>query len=150
MTIKTNILTIGLALSLTLASGLFSQATAREPQLKDIGNGICQDVKSGLMWQVTRSKKFSESQDVEQYLQQLNKGTYSDWRLPTMNELKALRFIFDRKNNGNCTLPRMNSWYWADKAPFNSRPGKLEPNEECGGGYEFVSKEKGAVRAVRP
>lgn len=125
------------------------QAGAWEPMLKDLGNGICQDVESGLMWQTGKSKNFTEETDARAYADNLKLGGYSDWRFPTMKEAKALLAIYDLKRNGDCDITRLKSKFWLDATMEGTKAGKFEPNDECGGGYGFVTKGKGAVRAVR-
>ncbi len=123
---------------------------AGEPRLKNLGNGICQDTKTGLMWQVKKSKSFKDQDSAVQYTKKLSLGGYSNWRLPYVDEWKHLKKeIYDLKKNGDCELERPFSKYWAEDQENGIKSGKLATNDECGGGYNFVAKNKGYVRAVR-
>lgn len=124
-------------------------ANAGSPQLKDLGNGICQHIESGLMWQIGKSKNFTDESDARAYADGLELGGYSDWRFPTMDEAKLLLSIYDLHSNGDCDISRLKSKFWLDATMEGTEAGKFEPNDECGGGYEFVKKGKGAVRVVR-
>ncbi|HRQ71152.1 MAG TPA: DUF1566 domain-containing protein [bacterium] len=49
------------------------------------------DLKTGLMWQRSCSEKeFEWRNEVEKYVEDLRLGGFSDWRLPTIEELKTL------------------------------------------------------------
>ncbi len=147
---KNPILPILCAITIMFVFGFALYATAGKPQLKDLGNGICQDSKTGIMWQINKSRSFKESEKAINYANTLDLGGFSDWRLPTMDELKYLKVeIYDKKKNGDCKLKRPASKYWADATNGGIKPGKLEASGECGGGYKFAEKSKGYVRAVR-
>ena len=60
----------------------------------DMGNGVIKDTKTGLMWtqkdsyvDLGKSLNWNESND---YVKKLTTGGYSDWRLPTIAELKTI------------------------------------------------------------
>lgn len=79
---------------------LRQSAAARLPsggEFKIAGEGIVQDTESGLMWTLLDSAellgKDSECLDYKAahgYIQSLTLGGFSDWRLPTPNELQQL------------------------------------------------------------
>ncbi len=141
---------IGLAIIyLTLSAFLF-EAVAAGPQLVEVEKGICQDSQTGLMWQTGRSKSYRSTKDAVMFIENLNLGGHSDWRLPTLEERLAIKDTFDLKRNGSCTFKRLNGSYWTAETKMKTQPGRLEPNNECGGGYDFILKSKGYVRAVRP
>jgi ribosomal protein L13 len=58
----------------------------------DNGDGTITDRATGLMWQKSGSSRAKEWKQVRTYVKQLNKGFagYSDWRLPTIDELASL------------------------------------------------------------
>ena len=130
---------------------LATSASAADPRLKNLGNGICQDTESGLMWQVQKSKTFKDQENAVQYTKELDLGGYADWRLPTVDERKYLKKeVYDLKKNGDCDLEKPDGNYWTEDQENGLNPGRLDPNDECGGGYKFLVKKKGRVRAVRP
>ena len=60
---------------------------------KDNGNGTVTDRKTGLMWQQSGSDGDMKYKDTDDYVGRLNRknlGGYSDWRLPTLEELASL------------------------------------------------------------
>lgn len=125
-------------------------AAAADPQLETLDSVICRDAKTGLMWQIGKSKSITSPKEAVEYAEDLVLADYSDWRLPTTDERKALKTIFDFKQNGECDLVRLDSSYWTVDMKKGTQPGKLEPNDQCGGGYDFIVKKKGYVRTVRP
>jgi len=63
------------------------------------------------MWRADLSKKIIDKNDVEQYLDSLNSGEYSDWRLPDKYELQALFNAFDLYGQGDVDI-RLERSYW--------------------------------------
>ncbi len=147
---KKHIIPTGLAIFYFIISGFLFEAFAAEPQLTQMNKGICQDTRTGLMWQTGRSKSFASVKKANQFAENLVLGGLSDWRIPTLEERLALKNIFDLKRNGACTFKRLDGKYWTAETKLGKQPGRLEPNNECGGGYDFIVKHKGYVRAVRP
>lgn len=90
--------TIIVLLTFFLFSPLQAEAA---PRLEYLSEDIFIETGSKIMWQTTRSQRFKEQEDVQDYLQGLNStGGHFDWRLPTKQELYNLHTIFDLKNNG--------------------------------------------------
>lgn len=58
----------------------------------DNGDGTITDNRTRLMWQKSGSSKAKKWKQAQTYVKQLNKGFagYSDWRLPTIEELASL------------------------------------------------------------
>lgn len=109
-----------------------------------------QEKQSGRMWRVDRSKKLKTPQDVAQYLDTVNEGTYNDWRLPTKQELYDLFAIFDLKRNGEVQI-RLEGDYWLTEGPTSPvYVGSWQIGDGCGPSRSFYSGKKGYVRAVRP
>jgi len=127
-----------------------TQTMAAEPRLIHLENDICQDSKTGLMWQFGKSKSFTTMKKAVEYSENLALAGYSDWRLPTIDERRTLKTIFDLQQNGDCDLVRLDSSFWTAETKKGTQPGRLESNDQCGGDYDFVIKKKGYVRTVRP
>lgn len=122
---------------------------AAQPALLQVEGGLIQERRSGLIWQSERSRKFRSLAKVEKYLQQLNQGTYHDWRLPTKWELYDFISKFDLKINGDIRLPFEGS-YWLKDDNGTIHPGSWETGDQCGPERAFFTTKSGYVRAVRP
>lgn len=62
-------------------------------QLVEVGGGIAQDKKTGLMWEIGKSGSKLTFSRAKYYVTELNAGKfggYDDWRLPTVEELLSL------------------------------------------------------------
>lgn len=69
----------------------------------DHGDGTISDIQTGLMWQKDGSAADKLNwRDAFQYCKKLNLGGYSDWRMPTLNELKTL--INEQEENQHIML----------------------------------------------
>ncbi len=67
----------------------------------DNNNGTIADRATGLVWQKAGSSKVLPNRAAKSYIRRLNKDKfagYSDWRLPTIEELASL---LKNKNSGN-------------------------------------------------
>ncbi len=117
--------------------------------LKNIGNGICLDQEKGLMWQIDKSKRYSDIEDVKVYGNRLNLGNYTDWRLPTTMESIELRGIISIQGNNDCRFPKLESRYWLVDKKRGTVPVKLELECFCRGDFNLVFGNKGYVRMVR-
>lgn len=97
-----------LALALNGCAGSTEKSTSKNffsgDRLVAIGNGICQDTKTGKMWQTGRSKKIGSLAEAKGYASALDAGGYEDWRLPTVTELYSLYMTFDLHQNSTCNL----------------------------------------------
>lgn len=115
--------------------------------LKNMGNGICLQQPSGLMWQIERGKKISTFQEASDAAAHLELGGFSDWRLPTKEECYALAELLTLKK-GDCPIKNQGG-YWIKST--NGTPGHWEDYPLCGGPeFRWVKDAKGYVRAVRP
>jgi len=115
-----------------------------------LGNGICQDTSSGLMWATKKSDIFPAWEDARAYADGLEYGGYADWRLPSKDELYRLHDIFFWKKNGECRMQTSGSYWWGSEEK-NAVPGFWETYYLCSPEYKFVDTPgKGVVRAVRP
>ena len=117
--------------------------------LENMGNGICRDKVTGLMWQIGKSRRFSDIEDVQNYIAGLKLGGYTDWRLPTTRESSELRGLIAIQGNDDCQFPKLKSKYWLKDPKKGTIPARLELECFCRGDYDLVPKDKGYVRVVR-
>jgi len=86
-------------------------------------NGTVLDTKTNLMWAATDNGKGISWEDAKKYCTEYKSGGYTDWRMPTQDELATL---YDVRINGinSCNLTRLialtNCYPWASEA---SGPG---------------------------
>jgi hypothetical protein len=69
---------------------------------KDNNNGTITDNSTGLMWQKSGSPDYMNYDNAKAYIEELNSkkfAGYSDWRLPTVDELKSL--LTPKEMNGD-------------------------------------------------
>lgn len=142
-----------LIFALLLALILFAQGcSGKHPQAvryQDLGNGIIQDTVSGLMWQGKRSHTIETLAEAQLYVKDLNLGGYTDWRLPTVNELYDLNYNFDLHRNGKCDLA-LKGRYWSGEKDGEGMAGSWDISNQCDPVRQYFSGTSGYVRAVRP
>jgi hypothetical protein len=86
-------------------------------------NGTVLDTKTNLMWAATDNGKGISWEDAKKYCIEYKGGGYTDWRMPTQDELATL---YDMRINGfnSCNLTRLiamtNCYPWASET---SGPG---------------------------
>ena len=117
--------------------------------LENLGNGICRDKVTGLMWQIGKSRRFADIEDVKKYIAGLKLGGYTDWRLPTTRESSELRGLIAIQGNDDCQFPKLKSKYWLKDPKKGTIPARLELECFCRGDYDLIPKDKGYVRVVR-
>ena len=120
----------------------------QEVLLQDMGNGICQQLPTGLMWQQKTSKTFATLEEAEEYVNNLKLGGFDDWRLPTRNESLMLSELLLMKK-GDCRIKTKRSHWVLDSDKL--KIGYWEDYPLCGGPeFRWVDGSQGAVRAIRP
>ena len=145
----THLILVLLALVFLSLSGCAGKSN-HQARLQDLGNGICQDTVSGRMWQIGKGPMATSLEEAEQYTRSLELGGYNDWRLPTVNELYDLNYLFDLFLVGNCTLDRKGS-YWSSEKNGAGNAGAWEIGaSQCDPSREYSPATMGYVRAVRP
>ncbi|MCF8057559.1 MAG: DUF1566 domain-containing protein [Desulfocapsa sp.] len=116
--------------------------------LEDMGNGVCHQGSSRLMWQIQKSQKFSTWDEANEYANSLQLGGFDDWRLPTKEETLFLSELL-LLNNGNCPITFKRA-HWVNSKDKGTA-GFWEDYPLCGGSeFLWVEGKKGSVRAVRP
>ncbi len=133
------------SIAATEANGARQEISGR---LLDLGDGICQDVKTRHMWQQGTSKKIRSLADANEYIKNLNLGGYTDWRLPTVAELFELHITVDLHQNGDCTL-KSEGDYWSDEPDSEGRVGAWEMDDNCDPERQYIPKSNGRIRAIR-
>ena len=69
----------------------------------DIKDEVVIDTQTGLMWQRTKAPDAMEHADAIQYCENLTLDGYSDWRLPSISELKTL-IVDCQSGTGACKV----------------------------------------------
>jgi hypothetical protein len=142
------ILPLLVLLLLAPLSGCAGKST-RTARLQDLGNGICQDTVSGLMWQKERSRSTDSLAEAQHLARTLELGGYRDWRLPTVQELYDLHHLFDLHQAGGCAM-ELQGRFWSGENEGEGRAGAWEIGDQCEPQRRYFSGQRGAVRAVRP
>lgn len=114
---------------------------------------IVHDASTNLYWQQSGSDVAMIYEDTEKYIDKLNVekyGSYSDWRLPTLEE--AMSLMEPEQKNGDLYIDPVfdakQGWIWtADKNPAGD---VWFVNFYFGSCYGFNVFDYGYVRAVRP
>ncbi len=120
----------------------------KEVLLKDMGNGVCRQLPSGLMWQIKESQKFSTWNEANDYVKGLKLGGFDDWRLPTREECLNFSELLEMKK-GDCPIKFKRAHWISNNNRHKS--GYWEDYPLCGGSeFRWVKGKKGTVRAVRP
>ncbi|MFH0998432.1 MAG: DUF1566 domain-containing protein [Pseudomonadota bacterium] len=90
-------------------SGSIDDASSAAGSYKDNGNGTVTDTSTGLIWQQTGSSNTQTWEQSLAYCEGLNLAGYTDWRLPTIKELRSLA-DYSRHN------PAINTTYFPNTA----------------------------------
>lgn len=103
-------------------------ASAKMGAVKILDGGIIQEPENGRMWQMDRSKKMRSPAEVQEYLSDLNKDEYNDWRLPTKYELYDLFLLFALKENRELDI-KLEMSYWLIGNNGKMIVGSWEPGD---------------------
>jgi TIR domain/Protein of unknown function (DUF1566) len=96
--------------SLKFTPGKASAAKPRQTPPK-VPEGVYLDPKTKLMWTIEDNGRYVNWHEASEYARQLRLGGYSDWRLPTIEELKQL---YDPGNKGIREPFQLTSdWVWS-------------------------------------
>ncbi|MBM4311788.1 MAG: DUF1566 domain-containing protein [Deltaproteobacteria bacterium] len=115
----------------------------------NLGNGIILDKTTGLMWQqVTKPQKFTW-EEAKKYCADLSLGGYSDWYLPTQQQLESLVDLrFNPTINISFFPDTQASDYWSYTHNESIRKACLVDFSD-GDSYFSYKSGKAYVRAVR-
>jgi hypothetical protein len=113
-------------------------------------NGTMTDTRVGLMWQAERSaKKINSGAEAQDYVTELSLAGFTDWRLPTSQELWDLYFTNDYSMSGLLAKKiKMKGSYWTQDND-KIMAGFLEDGNDPGINRYFFNSRNGFVRAVR-
>ena len=107
-------------------SDKMSEEQGKEPdETGNSADGCIIDTSTGLMWQKEDDGVERNFRDAIQYCDELSLGGYTDWRLPTADELKT---IFDPYSETKHSSPFINAKperYWSITIIFD--PGAASP-----------------------
>lgn len=117
--------------------------------LEDMGNGVCRQLPSGLMWQIKESKKIPTWEEADEYVNRLQLVEFDDWRLPTRDECLFLSELLLMKK-GDCPI-KIKGGHWVNGHWNKAKSGHWEDYPLCGGPeFRWIKSKEGSVRAVRP
>jgi hypothetical protein len=122
---------------MAFGSIVFAQAAeeaneiAREGRFIAYENGTVLDTKTGLLWAAKDDGKGMDEQDAKAYFENYQGGGYTDWRMPTVDELEA---IYDHRtqNKRGYHVTKLiditGDWVWCSEGPdsvtiFNFKDG---------------------------
>jgi len=100
-----------------MANNANNPTPAATEELATSGGDGWRDSQSGLTWQVTPSENGMKWADAKSYCSNLSLGGYSDWRLPSIDELRSLvRGCAATQAGGNCKIgdSHLKSSGWSD------------------------------------
>jgi hypothetical protein len=96
-----------IAILITGASGVWASAREikRDGRFIAYDNGTVKDTKTGLMWASKDNGEDINWNDAKRYCENYRGGGYTDWRMPTQEELAGL---YDESKNYQVTQERYN------------------------------------------
>ena len=105
---------IFISLILTLTLTLFNDM-AIAGSFTDNGNGTVSDSNTGLMWQREDDNTIRTWESAITYCEGLSLGSYTDWRLPNIKELKSIvdNTKYDPAINTTYFPNTNSSYYWS-------------------------------------
>jgi len=155
--------------ALTKSNDFFARAVRGDgfdtATLVDNGNGTVTDTTTGLMWQKTTAPGFYNWQQALAYADTLNLAGYTDWRLPSRNEMlslvdysrtrKAIDLLLDpdtggsfywtstnREHTANSTANSTAEWAW----PWDAFYGNFGVGYGDKSDYFYVRTVRGPTR----
>lgn len=124
-------------------------------QKTEAGKKVVLDHVTGLMWQQSGSSQTKNWAEAYEYVQEMNKGSYagfSDWRLPTIEELASL--LESEHKNGDLYIDQVfdatQQWCWSSDKMKEDADRAWRVHFQLGGvdGYR-IKRNITYVRAVR-
>jgi len=140
---------LALMVFMLLVTGCATQSNGRAGiQINDDGTMV--DIRTSMMWQSVRSEeKFASAAEAESYVAGLELAGFTNWRLPTSQEIWDLFFANDYTMKGQLAEQiNLEGSYWT-KDGDKVLAGYLEDGDDPGINRFFYNSDKGFVRAVR-
>ena len=118
--------------SITIAQmAMPANEIAREGRFIAYENGTVLDTRTGLLWAAKDDGKGMDEQDAKAYFKNYRGGGYTDWRMPTVDELEA---IYDHRSQNKQgyhvtkLIDLTGEWVWCSEGPdsvtiFNFKDG---------------------------
>jgi len=133
------ILASAIALFIPMAFGFiaFSQMTKQPSEIASEGrfvaydNGTVLDTETGLLWAAKDDGKGMDEQNAKDYIENYRGGGYTDWRMPTVDELETI-YNQNTQNKQGYHVARLidisGEWVWCLEGPdsitsFNFKDG---------------------------
>jgi Protein of unknown function (DUF1566) len=98
---------LGHSLKFTPGKASAAKPVQRTPK-EEVSEGVYLDPETKLMWTIEDNGKDIDWHEASEYARQLRLGGYSDWRLPTIEELEQL---YAPRNKG-IREPFLLTYYW--------------------------------------
>ena len=115
-----------LFVSVALGTPAFTQAAgeaneiAREGRFIAYDNGTVLDTETGLLWAAKDDGKGMDEQDARAYFENYRGGGYTDWRMPTADELEAI-YDPELQNRQGYHVTKLiditAEWVWCSEGP---------------------------------
>jgi len=136
---------------LLLLTGCAATGTQGKTTFIDLHNGIFQVPGSNLMWQQERSPVFASKEEAVDYVKNLTLGGFTDWRLPTPDEVLALHNVVDfgKAKEGDSDIYLAGN-YWCAVSGDEITAGSWQDGVACELTRSYKPNFSGHVRAVRP
>ncbi|TFG36753.1 MAG: DUF1566 domain-containing protein [Desulfobacterales bacterium] len=136
---------------LLILPGCAATGTQSNTTFIDLNNGIFQVSGSDLMWQKERSPLFASKEEAVAYVKNLNLGGFTDWRLPTPDEVLSLHYVVDfgKAKEGDFGIFLAGN-YWCVLNEDEIIAGSWQDGVTCELNRSYKSNFSGHVRAVRP
>ncbi|UOD35130.1 DUF1566 domain-containing protein [Deferribacteraceae bacterium V6Fe1] len=97
--------------------GQDAQFIKNEFSFNDLGNGLVQDLNTGLIWQQSPTSQTFTWENVVNYCNSLTLGGYDDWRVPSAKELFSLSNFSE-------------GWPYIDTKYFELASGNITKDEQ--------------------
>ena len=94
-------------------SKIFVTEKKEEERFIDNGDGTISDTKTRLMWQKEGSQERLNYAQAEEFVAELNKEQYPDWRIPTREELESILDLERREPTINPMFECQSAGYWS-------------------------------------
>ena len=127
------------------------EQTGSLDQYTDNGDGTVTDTSTGLMWQQATSSSPKSWEEALPYCTTLNLGNHTDWRLPTIKELRSLSDYTRYSPTINTTFfpDTLSSYYWSSTTDSFSKFGAWSLGLYNGDDSKDFKDDSHYVRAVR-